>query len=892
MNRGTTGSNAGEADQLNHTGPIVYNTPMTNQDNPDINNINLTMCNNNTNKKKKNNIINSNNPNDSPSTYPSTETPTDNVTSRITSSRTQPTRSAKTAAIKKMQTRLPMPPDARELACPQLPNVEVRIGTSRVNGAGTGFFLLRGPNNDGSADVGTRIATYDGPRYTTPADFTRLLHPDYHSDYLFEGVDPYTDICYIIDGSPKTSYGPFMNDGLGDHPANCSLEFGEDGRLYVVLIAPMEPHDEGFFEYGGPFWTEPRRWSSLDTRTQISVNRLYNTGLAIEHPPLLSTNDPPNTSIPSATPTQALQHFFGITFSHPPLGSDIASAPRLKPRRAKVATSPSTPPQPSSFPTRSIKDSPLWKASLGSPPLSLPTQPCSTATDPIIPRVPKSRWPKPSTHTPATPTLPNLPPAITGPSHAENNCDIPPTYELHSQQRTPPTSTLPPHPPANVTIARPPLPDRPSSNSSLHTTNVTDCYGQSPDESIRLTLHSSGSGPSFDTIADLLSNSIRSDAPALLLPLIRQAKIYYWKKVDPQHRLTSIPNGACGWYTVMQILNRNRGKTILDFRTAKDVEEGIDLLREVLRCTELTHQQRQSAIFVMDFMRKVLIHPTITLPPEHELRESLLFKLISSVPSALFIAPNHERRLRMPDKTPWARLTYSTFNADPTHEEIAMESALWMADQQPNYAVLHGYHYWIFPLSSLELLQLDLSMVDLAYTIWDFHHGGTAQLLTRPAHNPTPTTNANPRRVRVTRYKNGRPHSSAEMGSQCTTRLEPDLALPPVSPDHTPHTALINAHGPTYHLDDLPLPMDIDPDHEILRTATSNLAPTSRPSQLLWDNSERLNTTDEQHMDIAPAIAPPTATPQTIGRATHSTRKKTKQRICHRLKEHVHALQL
>ena len=35
-----------------------------------------------------------------------------------------------------------------------------------------------------------------------------------------------------------------MDDGLGDYPSNCALEFGDDEVLYVVLIVPMEVHEK------------------------------------------------------------------------------------------------------------------------------------------------------------------------------------------------------------------------------------------------------------------------------------------------------------------------------------------------------------------------------------------------------------------------------------------------------------------------------------------------------------------------------------------------------------------------------------------------------------------------------------------------------------------------
>ena len=134
----------------------------------------------------------------------------------------------------------------------------------------------------------------------------------------------------------------------------------------------------------------------------------------------------------------------------------------------------------------------------------------------------------------------------------------------------------------------------------------------------------------------------------------------------------------------------------------------------------------------------------------------------------------------MPDEDPWARLTYSTFNEDQVHEELEYEAAFGMAAHDPNYAVLHAGHYWIYPTLPLEEHQLETAAVDLAFAIWDAHHSSTSQLLSRPEHNPPQ------RSVRVTRYRNGQPietsptttglpispHSSEQRASTTVTPIE------------------------------------------------------------------------------------------------------------------------
>ena len=451
----------------------------------------------------------------------------------------RPPRKAKSIAMTKLTHRPLMPLDARELACPQLPNVQVRIGSSHIKPAGTGMYLLRGPNNDGSADVGTRIATYDGPRYTSPEDHRRLLDPSYHSDYLFEGVDPYTGTHYIIDGSAKDSYGPFMNDGLGDYPANCTLEFGEDGKLYVVLIAPMEPHEEAFYQYGEPFWTEPRRWSLLDKTIRISVNLLYNTGLSI---------DPPTRN-----PIQVLQEDFGIVFSGSSQVVEQERDSHPTPKRSK----------------------------------NTPRGPVGTRVDRTQSKL-DNYW----AHNKPTKTS-----GIYGnTSNTTETVTLPTTTFLAPVSRS----------------------DTPITNK-----DIENCYGQSEDGTVRISLHSIGDHPMVDILSNLTAIP-RNEAPALLIPIIRAAKIYYWKNVDETHYTTSIPNGACGYYTVMQLLNRHRGGPILDFSKSDDLEAGISLLLDAIRNTGLSGSQLESAHVAIDFMRRALYVPRIKLPSQHELRESTM----------------------------------------------------------------------------------------------------------------------------------------------------------------------------------------------------------------------------------------------------------------------------
>ena len=82
-----------------------------------------------------------------------------------------------------------------------MPNEQLRIGQSIIEGAGTRLFLLSGPQPDGTAHAGDRLGTYKGARYTDPEDLDRMRSPQVVSDYLYEATDPFTDMTVIVDAT-------------------------------------------------------------------------------------------------------------------------------------------------------------------------------------------------------------------------------------------------------------------------------------------------------------------------------------------------------------------------------------------------------------------------------------------------------------------------------------------------------------------------------------------------------------------------------------------------------------------------------------------------------------------------------------------------------------------
>ena len=185
-------------------------------------------------------------------------------------------RRAKTKAIEALSSSQ-APSIIHDFHIPQcIKGINVQVSRSTIPNSGLGLFLMQGNEPDGSVLPGTRVATYEGNVYTEPNDIAHVLSDKFRSQYLWGGVNPYTNKYTIVDAAPiLSSHGRFINDGLDIEDANVELVFGTDGKLYVEAISVIPLFSEFFFSYGDPYWTDPILWKTLDYSTQKSVLNYY-----------------------------------------------------------------------------------------------------------------------------------------------------------------------------------------------------------------------------------------------------------------------------------------------------------------------------------------------------------------------------------------------------------------------------------------------------------------------------------------------------------------------------------------------------------------------------------------------------------------------------------------
>ena len=504
--------------------------------------------------------------------------------------RTCPPRVAKTNALLHLPPILSLPSDSREIPYPQLPKVQLRVGLSKIVGAGTGLFMLKGPRKDGSARKGDKLGTYSGKVYTDPADLERLRSPTFKSDYLWEGVNPFTGQTIIVDAShPHSGYGRYTNDGLGKKEPNVTLAFGEDGVLYLIALVDIEPNSELFLSYGSEYWFDPARWHTLSEVTRRSI--------LIAYPPR-----PSPATRRSASDT--LRDNYGIVFSLPPLPPSTTgdtSSPRhqRRPKQCRIRPAPLPPAPAASSPTppRSPIMTPMLTPSLLAPPELTGT------SDTLIIHSALSTLPFPSTPgSLSRPILPDDSQTLPSPSRNVPSLDSPPIGYLQTQRTA--CGLAPATPSDSTTLTPSSVPlyvDRDPHYNRRISRLMQKCYGQSSDGNTRISLHSAAL-PLSQTIRTLLQGACRDEAYARLLPFFQQhACFHYWKRIDYTHYNNSIPNGACGWYTIMQLLHRKTSGRLLDFNHSDDLLEGCSLLRRAILLNPHTTEARNSATYAMEF---------------------------------------------------------------------------------------------------------------------------------------------------------------------------------------------------------------------------------------------------------------------------------------------------
>jgi len=170
------------------------------------------------------------------------------------------------------------------------------------------------------------VATYDGLFFRTKDEQDLVRSDKYQSDYVWEGLNPFTGETVIVDGCPLNSYGPYMNDGLNYKDANATLVFGSDGKIYVETTTTVSKNAELLLSYGHLYWLDPAHWEKLPEETKHAILNYYKCDSPCTSRPIIHDTTESATSRPlSSTGTGHPGHYGSQDYSF----SDATAHPRM-----------------------------------------------------------------------------------------------------------------------------------------------------------------------------------------------------------------------------------------------------------------------------------------------------------------------------------------------------------------------------------------------------------------------------------------------------------------------------------------------------------------------------------------------------------------------------------
>ena len=530
------------------------------------------------------------------------------------------------------------------------PGVIVTIAKSSIPSAGLGLFLVSGPAEDHSVPPGTIIATYDGIFFKTQAERDHVKSDAYQSNYVWEGINPFNDQIIMVDGKDKTSYGPFINDGLSTKEANTEIVVGNDGKLYVKTTTWVNMHNEFFMSYGGPFWLDPNNWASLPRDVQMSVLKYYKC-----QPPTVTTT------------SESLCNTAVSTLDY------------------------------------DSRDTPYDEMSHENTHNILPT----------------------------TDTLKN---------YDADNVKLHSNHTIsdsgHNTHRIKVTRYSASRPSTNTTVTPP------DSSGQLYR-----CFGTSRNGSTRISFpYLEDTLPALTQLLTKLQQIQRIEAPAVLraslgstatLPLI------YWKKLDTTHYRDSPPDGACGWHTVAQLINRESTGRLLNLYTVQGLQKAAEILNNIGQISPYCSPEGLEGIHrATSWIRQKNPHSSCTLPYEYQLICGDFATFFPSQQATLFVQTSQAASggdLLMPNDPHREWLRLHTTTGDPT-EGHAFHTCTFPIEKiealsaGKSFAQLSGGHFFLFPELSDEPFQCSTAIDDLARQLWDSVKGLETPLVIFPSH--------------------------------------------------------------------------------------------------------------------------------------------------------------
>jgi len=274
--------------------------------------------------------------------------------------------------------------------------------------------------------------------------------------------------------------------------------------------------------------------------------------------------------------------------------------------------------------------------------------------------------------------------------------------------------------------------------------DIRKCFGWSKDDKTRLSFPQLTENDPIISMIRLKMSAITREVATNVCTEIFLTNphilLKYWKKQDRSLYYLTPPDGACGYYALVQAHQRMTHGDTIHLNTCSGRQIAADILANIAKDNTLSSADgivnMQHAI---DWIRRRTQNPTEFLVDRYQLTGEDYYAFSKQNQNSLFGQPTHHSRvysLCMPDDihhSEWLSI-FSTSSKLIGETSFSMED-IYKISSDTQFVQVAGSHYWLFPILQSETQNCKEAFDILAISIWDTLHYIETPKIIYPSNN-------------------------------------------------------------------------------------------------------------------------------------------------------------
>jgi hypothetical protein len=218
------------------------------------------------------------------------------------------------------------------------------------------------------------------------------------------------------------------------------------------------------------------------------------------------------------------------------------------------------------------------------------------------------------------------------------------------------------------------------------------CYGKDTEDLVRLSMGSLNQSQ-LDTISNLHQlNSKEGFVEQLGKVFLDEAHfcLHVWRKSDYSLWNSSLPDGACGWYTIANLHRRAQALSLLNFADPVECDTGVHILQEIACNSTLDNSLRTKLLNTCRWISTGRLSP---FNAQDQLSSVDFVPTNRDISTAIFLTPPYIDSPRMHDAE-WLLLYHHTASSQDL-ATITLSELMQL--RAGNFAQLVDHHFWPLP---------------------------------------------------------------------------------------------------------------------------------------------------------------------------------------------------